>query len=127
MYVIISCGVVTTPKIAQFLLGDLAIKVHTFAAELEDYQKNPPSYESLAEVQGGQIYTQLPYNNYNTNLDTAIADAYYLGKILYPTAFAGTNPEQKTDGIYQALLGRPVYDQMAADFGGFGKLTLVEP
>jgi iron complex transport system substrate-binding protein len=75
-------------------------------------------------VQNGQVYAQLPYNYYNTNLDTAIANAYYLGKILYPAAFADVDPAQKADEIYTALLGQPVYSQMAAAFGGFGELTL---
>ena len=75
-------------------------------------------------MQNGKIYAQMPYNYYNTNIDTAIADAYYLGKILYPAAFADVDPEQKADEIYQALLGHPVYAQMAADFGGLSALTL---
>jgi iron complex transport system substrate-binding protein len=95
-----------------------------YAAVLEDYQKNPTLYESLSAVQNGQVYAQLPYNYYNTNIDTAIADAYYLGKILYPEAFADVDPAVKADEIYNALLGQPVYAQMAAAFGGFGELTL---
>jgi iron complex transport system substrate-binding protein len=95
-----------------------------FAAVLEDYQKNPVFYESLSAVQNGKVYAQLPYNYYNTNLGTAIADAYYLGKILYPAAFADIDPEQKADEIYQTLLGHPAYDQMAETFGGFGPLIL---
>jgi iron complex transport system substrate-binding protein len=95
-----------------------------FAAVLEDYKKNPVFYESLSAVQNGQVYAQLPYNYYNTNLDTAIADAYYLGKILYPAAFGDIDPEQKADEIYQALLGQPAYSQMAETFGGFEPLTL---
>jgi iron complex transport system substrate-binding protein len=97
-----------------------------FAAVVEDYQKNPVFYESLSAVRDGKVYAQLPYNYYNTNIDTAIADAYYLGKILYPAAFADVEPEQKADEIYQALLGQPVYAQMAAAFGGFGELKLAE-
>ncbi len=95
-----------------------------WAAIVEDYQKNPVYYESLSAVQNGRVYSQLPYNYYNTNIDTAIADAYYLGKILYPIAFADIDPSEKADEIYLALLGQPVYAQMAADFGGFGELSL---
>jgi iron complex transport system substrate-binding protein len=97
-----------------------------FAAVLEDYQKNPTFYQSLSAVQNGQVYAQLPYNYYNTNIDTAIADAYYLGKILYPAAFADIDPEQKADEIYRSLLGQPAYAQMAESFGGFKPLNLSE-
>jgi len=96
------------------------------ATVLEDYQKNPVLYESLDAVLNGQVYSQLPYNYYNTNLDTAIADAYYLGKVLYPQAFADIDPVVKADEIYQGLLGKPVYAQMAEMFGGFGSISLAE-
>ena len=104
----------------------LFIDLGGLAAVLEDYQKNPTVYESLSAVQNGLVYTQLPYNYYTTNIDTTIADAYYLGKILYPEAFADIDPVQKADEVYQALLGTPVYAQMAADFGGFRQLNLGE-
>ena len=97
-----------------------------YAAVLEDYQKNPAFYEALSAVKNGQVYSQLPYNYYSTNLDTAIADAYFLGNTIYPEAFADIDPELKADEIYQALLGQVVYDQMAENFGGFGTLNLGE-
>jgi iron complex transport system substrate-binding protein len=97
-----------------------------FAAVVEDYQKNPTFYESLSAVQNDRVYAQLPYNYYSTNIDTAIADAYYLGKILYPTAFADIDPVQRADEIYRSLLGQPVYAQMAESFGGFKRLSLSE-
>ena len=97
-----------------------------YAAVLEDYQKNPTFYEALSAVKNGQVYSQLPYNYYSTNLDTAIADAYFLGNTIYPEAFADIDPELKADEIYQALLGQGVYDQMAENFGGFGTLNLGE-
>jgi iron complex transport system substrate-binding protein len=95
-----------------------------FAAVLEDYQKNPTFYKSLSAVQNGQVYAQLPYNYYSTNIDTAIADAYYLGKIICPTAFADIDPAQKADEIYRSLLGQPAYAQMVESFGGFKQLNL---
>ena len=93
---------------------------------VEDYQKSTAFYQSLSAVQQGNLYSQLPYNYYSTNIDTAIADAYYLGKILYPDAFADVDIAAKADEIYQALVGAALYDQMAADFGGFGPVTLSE-
>ena len=95
-----------------------------YAAVLEDYNKNPTFYESLSAVKNGNVYSQLPFNYYNTNLGTAIADAYFLGKIVYPDSFADIEPDIKADEIYQALIGLSVYDQMANDFIPFGRLTL---
>jgi len=90
----------------------------------QDYLKNPGYYETLAAVKNGEIYSQLPYKFYSTNFDTAIADAYYLGKVLYPDQFKDVDPEKKADEIYKFLLGKELYSQMAKDFGGFKKLVL---
>jgi iron complex transport system substrate-binding protein len=95
-----------------------------YATVVEDYQKNPAFYDSLSAVKNGKVYSQLPYNYYSTNLDTAIADAYSLGKVLYPEAFADVDPAQKADEIYQALLGQALYAKMAESFGAFGELKL---
>ena len=57
-----------------------------------------------------------------TNVGTALADAYYIGKVLYPERFNDINPEEKADEIYTFLVGKPVYEQMKKQFGGFKKL-----
>ncbi|KZL92076.1 hypothetical protein [Clostridium magnum] len=66
----------------------------------------------------------MPYNFYTTNIETAIADAYYLGKVLYPEKFKDVEPEKKADEIYKAFLGKERYSEMAKNFGGFKKITL---
>lgn len=90
----------------------------------KDYRKNPKFYKTLSAVQKGDLYSQLPYNVYDTNIDTAIADAYFLGKVLYPEQFKDVDPEEKANEIYENLVGKKIYAQMAEDFGGFGKLSL---
>jgi len=37
----------------------------------QDYKKNPQFYQALKAVRNGQVYGQLPFNFYSTNLDTA--------------------------------------------------------
>lgn len=90
----------------------------------EDYAKNPAFYESLTAVENAQVYGQLPYTNYYSNLETALADLYYIGKVLYPDAFADIDPVAKADEIYEFMLGEKLYDQMAALYGGFTTITL---
>jgi iron complex transport system substrate-binding protein len=61
----------------------------------------------------------MPYNWYANNYDTVLADAYYVGKILYPEQFADVDPAAKANEIYTMLDGKPVYTEMKAIFGGF--------
>jgi iron complex transport system substrate-binding protein len=88
----------------------------------DDYNKNPNFYNSLKAFKTGNVYGLLPYNFYMTNVGTALADAYYIGKVIYPEKFADINPEEKADEIYTFLVGKPVYKEMAKKFGGFKKI-----
>lgn len=90
----------------------------------QDYKKNPQYYETLSAVKKGEIYSQMPYNFYTTNIDTAMTDAYYMAKVLYPDKFKDMDPVKKADEIYKSLLGKPLYEDMAKTYGGFKKLTL---
>lgn len=95
-----------------------------YALVTDDYKKNPALYQSLSAVKNGQVYSQIPFNNYTTNIETAFADAYYAGKIIFPQQFQDIDPIKKSDEIYQFLLGKPLYAEMARDLGGFKKLEL---
>jgi iron complex transport system substrate-binding protein len=90
----------------------------------KDYDANPGLYRSLRAVKGGRLYGYLPYNYYATNVDTAIADAYFMGIVVYPDAFQDVDPVAKAGEIYRFLLGEDAYGAMARDFGGFAKLSL---
>ena len=86
-----------------------------------DYTKNAPFYRALQAFQKGQVYRLYPFNNYTTNIDTMIANAYAVGKALYPKPFADVNVSQKADAVYQFMVGKPVYDQMRATYGTLGE------
>lgn len=90
----------------------------------DDYQKDPKFYRSLSAVKQGQIYSLIPYNWYWTNIDTAIADAYFAGKVIYPDQFEDIDPAKKADEVYQFLLGKALYKEMAENYTGFKKITL---
>ena len=91
----------------------------------EDYTTNPDYYESLSAVKQGNVYLQLPFNYYGTNLEIALADAYYIGTVLYPEAFADVDPAGKFDEICQTLLGIDAYETIAETyFGGYQRLEL---
>ncbi|WP_431731793.1 iron ABC transporter substrate-binding protein [Aceticella autotrophica] len=90
----------------------------------QDYQKDPKFYQSLKAVKDGHVYGLLPYNNYTTNIDTAIADSYYAGKVLYPEQFKDIDPAKKADEVYKFFYGKPLYDKMVELYGGFKQITL---
>ena len=79
---------------------------------------------SIDAVKNGELYGVLSYNWYGINFATVLANAYYIGKVLYPENFTDIDPEQKADDIYQDFLGKGVYQYMKDTYGGFKKLEL---
>lgn len=90
----------------------------------EDYKKNPQFYKTLGAFKNGEVYSIMPYNFYWTNIEIAMSDAYYIGKVLYPEQFKDVDPEKKADEIYKFLLGKELYSDIAKDYSGFKKITL---
>lgn len=87
----------------------------------EDMSKKPGFYKALRAFKAKNVYRLHPFNWYVTNIGTAIADAYTVGKILYPEKFADIDVEKKADEVYSFLLGKPVYKMMERDYGKLGE------
>lgn len=111
-------------KLIEWNPDKIFIDACGFQMFYEDYQKNTGFYQTLDAIKNGEIYQQLPYNFYTTNIDTSIADAYYIGKVLYPEQFEDIEPIEKADEIYKTLLGKELYIEVAEAYGGFKKITL---
>jgi iron complex transport system substrate-binding protein len=93
----------------------------------QDYQKKPEFYRHLKAVKNRQVFLLFPYNWYVTNIDTAVADGFAAGKILYPQRFTDLDPKEKANDIYTFLLGKPVYPQMEKEFGELGRVFALYP
>jgi len=87
----------------------------------EDYVKNPAFYAMLKAFQDGHVWVMPPYNAYHTNIETALANAYFLGKTLYPEAFADIEPGAKADAIFDFFIGVKAYDRLQKEFYGYGR------
>lgn len=93
---------------------------------LNDVRRNPSFYRSLKAVREGKVYGLLPFNYYTTNIEIALANAYFAGKVLYPERFTDISPEKKADEILSFFVGRPVYKDMKKDYGGYIKINLLK-
>lgn len=87
-------------------------------------KEKPEIFNNLSAFQNGEIYLQMPYNAYYTNLETAYADAYFDAWVQYHDIVA---PEklnfdyvEKAREIYTLFLGKDCYDDVAKIMhGGF--------
>ncbi|AGB01982.1 iron ABC transporter substrate-binding protein [Methanoregula formicica] len=88
--------------------------------------KTNPAYAGLAAVKSGNVYGVLPYNFYSVNYETVLADAYFIGKTLYPDRFSDVDPQVKADEIYTKFVGKPAFAPLNAQYRelGFTRINL---
>lgn len=75
----------------------------------EDYTKNPDFYNALTAVQEGKVYSQISFRSSASNLETALADAYYAACVMYPKQFKDIDPVSKAQEIFEMILGANPY------------------
>lgn len=78
----------------------------------EDYAENPDFYNALTAVREGRVYSQISFRSYASNLDTALADAYYAAWVMYPEQFQDIDPVEKAGEIFEMLLGENPYHKL---------------
>lgn len=74
------------------------------------------AYATLSAVVEGRVFGVLPYNWYSQNFESILANAYFIGKVLYPDRFLDIEPAAKADEIYTFVVGRPVFSAMNTIF-----------
>ncbi len=95
-----------------------------FKAEYSDGTK-AEVYNSLSAIKSGEVYLQMPYNAYYTNLETAYCDAYYDAMVSFPESFSDVAIEDKANEITKEFLGVEYYPEIAdAMYGGYQKLDI---
>lgn len=92
----------------------------------EDYAENPDYYNSLTAVQEGKVYSQISFRSFASNLETALADAYYAACVIYPEAFQDVDPEEKAREIFETILGVDPYDDLKEAGYAFRSITIGE-
>jgi len=86
--------------------------------------RTDPAYATLTAVREGRVFGVLPYNWYSQNYESILANAYFIGKVLYPERFEDVDPAAKADEIYAFIVGRPVFRAMNETFGNLAYVRL---
>lgn len=83
-------------------------------------------YQTLTAIRAGNVFGVFPYNLYATNFESVFANAYYIGKVLYPEQFVDIEPLAKAEEIAVFLNGAPAFEHINANFDnmGFSRINL---
>lgn len=81
-----------------------------------DQLRHDPAYRNLSALDQDQVYGLFPYNSYNQNFEAIYANAYYVGKVLYPERFEDIDPISKAEEISTFLNGGPAFATLNRQF-----------
>ena len=70
-----------------------------------DFEENREFYRLLEATRTGRVLSLLAYNAYNTNIELALLNAYFIGKSLYPERYRDIDMKEKTNEIMETFLG----------------------
>ncbi len=88
----------------------------------EEYREMRDVIRAIPAFREGRVYAILPYNAYYTNLEIALADAYYIGKTLMPDAFGDVEIREKFREISLLFLGEDCTEDVMRAVGWFGEI-----
>lgn len=90
------------------------------------YKEDPTIFDECKAWQNGEVYLQMAYNAYYTNVELALANTWYNAKIVYPEIFEYVDIEDKVNEICTQFLGRNLYNNIVSypnSFGGYQKIN----
>jgi len=76
------------------------------------YESVYKTLQLLNAVAKKEVYTVLPYNWYNSNVENIFLTAYFMGKVIYPDKFADVDVEHLAGEIYNDFLHMNPYSDI---------------
>ena len=89
------------------------------------YAEDKTMFDTCKAWRDGQVYLEMAYNAYYTNYEIALANTWFIGKMVYPDAFSDVDLTAKTNEITRAFLGTELAEEIFAcpqSFGGYQKI-----
>lgn len=87
----------------------------------EDVRKHS-SYGRIEAFQRDAVYSILPHASYHHNYGSILANAYFVGDVLYPDRFDDVTLQATVDDLFENLLGEPLYDQLTSAYDAYEPL-----
>ena len=90
------------------------------------YKDDNTMFDAVKAWEDGEVYLQMAYNAYYTNLEIALCNTWFNAKVIYPELFSDIDIDAKLDEITEAFLGVKLASKIKAypmSYGGYGKLN----
>ncbi|MCR5741038.1 MAG: ABC transporter substrate-binding protein [Gammaproteobacteria bacterium] len=94
------------------------------------YANNKEIISSLDAVKNGNVYLEMPFNAYYTNIEVALINAYYIASIAYPSVYQNFSIEAKATEVLAKFLGAnanySLISEQNLSYGGYQRIESLE-
>lgn len=90
-------------------------------------EENPDLFSNCKAWQNNEVYLQMAYNAYYTNLEISLANTWFNAKVVYPSLFTDIDMNIKLNEITKAFLGKELANEInnyQNSFGGYQKINI---
>ena len=90
------------------------------------YKDNPNMFDNCKAWNDGEVYLQMAYNAYYTNVEIALANTWFNAKVVYPNLFNDIDMKNKLNEITNVFLGKELAGDIYSytmSYGGYGKVN----
>ncbi len=90
------------------------------------FKENPQMFDDCKAWNDGEVYLQLAYNAYYTNVEIALCNTWWSGKVVYPSLFSDIDINAKLNQITKVFLGEELASKINAypmSYSGYSKVN----
>ena len=90
------------------------------------YNNNPTMFSNCKAWNDNEVYLEMAYNAYYTNLEIALCNTWFNAKIVYPNKFSDIDINKKLNEITKVFLNKELADEINSypmSYGGYGKVN----
>ena len=91
------------------------------------YQEDNTIFNTCKAWQKNEVYLQLSYNTYYTNLEIALVNTYFAAKVVYPEYFNDIDINKLLDEVTYLFLGKELANEInnyPQSYGGYQKIDI---
>ena len=88
------------------------IDISSYTLSESDLDKNSILGKLIPAIQNDEIYFLLPHIWHSVNYEHILINTFYTAKVLYPDLYPDMDIKTKANEIYEAFLGKAIYDDL---------------
>lgn len=101
------------------------IDQHGVGLVKENFKTQPELFNLLSATKQKSVYKVWPYNNYHSNFEVMLMNAWYMGKMLYPEQFSDISVSNKVDEISYHFLGACIGSRLSEEWGEYSENSIL--